>query len=435
MPVELLIIVFLSVINGVFSMSEASVFASRRARLQRMAERGSNGAKAALHIIDEPNRFLSTVQVFITLIGIVGGAFGGATIANEIADALRDTPLAPYADALGFTLIIIVTTYLSLIVGELVPKRLALRSPERIAALIALPMQFLSKLTAPIVKLLSLSTDVVLWLLGARESEEALVTEEEITTMIQQGVEAGVFEESEQDMVESIFRLGDRRINSLMTPRTEITWINIEDTLEEQQRVMIDNPYSRYPLCDGDLDHVVGMVEAKHVVAALFGGKPLNFRALAIEPNYVPESMAASKVLDLFRKTGVHMALVIGEYGGLEGLVTAQDIFDAIVGESEEPQVIQRTDGTWLLDGTMSVDELKDYLEVESLPGEHDRYQTLSGFVMTELGHIPKASDTFEWGSYRFEVVDMDGMRVDKVLLSRLPPEGDEAVPTTDPAP
>jgi putative hemolysin len=433
MPVEILIIVLLAVINGLFSMSEAAVIASRRARLQQMAERGSSGAKAAIRISDEPNRFLSTVQVFITLIGIIGGAFGGATIAEEIADALRGTSLAPYADALGFTIIVLFTTYLSLVIGELVPKRLALRSPERIAAFIAAPMYTLSRLASPIVTLLGISTDAVLRLLGMYEREDAPVTEEEITTMIQQGVEAGIFEEAEHDMVEGIFRLGDRRISSLMTPRTEIVWLNVQDSLEENQRKMLDGAYSRFPLADGDLDHVIGVVETKDMLAMLFTGKTLDLRALNEEPIYVPETMTAAKVLELFRERGVHMAFVIGEYGGFEGLVTVQDILEAIVGESgEEMEVVQRKDGSWLLDGMISIDDLKDHLEVKELPGEFVRFETLSGFVMAQLGDIPNEGDSFEWNGFRFEVMDMDGMRVDKVLVNSLPPvtsDGEQIAP------
>lgn len=429
MPLEILIIVLLTIINGVFSMSEAAVIASRRARLQQMVERGSSGAQAAIEISEEPNRFLSTVQIFITLVGIIGGAFGGATVAQEIADSLRGTPVARYADAIGFAVVVLFTTYLSLVIGELAPKRLALRSPERIAALIAAPMQTLSKLASPIVKLLSISTDAILRLLGMYESDDSPVTEEEITTMIQQGVEAGIFEEAEHDMVEGIFRLGDRRISSLMTPRTEIVWLNIQDSLEENQKKMMGGQYSRFPLCDGDLDHVLGLVEAKDMLATLFAGKPLDLAALNEEPIYVPEAMTSAKVLELFRESGVHMAFVIGEYGGLEGLVTVQDILEAIVGEGgEDAEVVQRKDGSWLLDGLLSVDDLKDHLEVDDLPGEIGHYETLSGFIMAQLGHIPKEGDAFEWSGFRFEVIDMDGMRVDKVLVNAVPAaeSGDE---------
>lgn len=428
MPLEILIIVLLAVLNGIFAMSEAAMIASRRARLQQLAERGSSGAETAIKIAEEPNRFLSTVQIFITLIGILGGAFGGATVAEEIADALRETSFAPYADALGFAIIVLFTTYISLILGELVPKRLALRSPERIASLIAMPMQMLSKLAAPIVKLLSVSTDAVLWLLGSRETEESAVTEEEITIMIQQGVETGVFEASEQGMVEGIFRLGDRRVSSLMTPRTEIVWLNLHDSREENRRKMVESGFSRFPVCDGDLDHVVGLIQAKDILARIFTNEELDLKPIVIDPIYVPESVSASKVLELFRERSLHMAFVIGEHGGLEGLVTTQDILEAIVGEPEVQEAVQRKDGSWLLDGMMTVDDVKDQLDVAELPGEYDRFETLSGFVMAQLGDVPKEGDSFEWGNYRFEVVDMDGLRVDKVMVNVIPP--DETVQT-----
>lgn len=428
MPLEILIIVLLAVLNGIFAMSEAAMIASRRARLQQLAERGSSGAETAIKIAEEPNRFLSTVQIFITLIGILGGAFGGATVAEEIADALRETSFAPYADALGFAIIVLFTTYISLILGELVPKRLALRSPERIASLIAVPMQMLSKFAAPIVKLLSVSTDAVLWLLGSRETKESAVTEEEITIMIQQGVETGVFEASEQDMVEGIFRLGDRRVSSLMTPRTEIVWLNLHDSREENRRKMVESGFSRFPVCDGDLDHVVGLIQAKDILARIFTNEELDLKPIVIDPIYVPESMSASKVLELFRERSLHMAFVIGEHGGLEGLVTTQDILEAIVGEPEVQEAVQRKDGSWLLDGMMTVDDVKDQLDVAELPGEYDRFETLSGFVMAQLGDVPKEGDSFEWGNYRFEVVDMDGLRVDKVMVNVIPP--DETVQT-----
>lgn len=428
MPLEILIIVLLAVLNGIFAMSEAAMIASRRARLQQLAERGSSGAETAIKIAEEPNRFLSTVQIFITLIGILGGAFGGATVAEEIADALRETSFAPYADALGFAIIVLFTTYISLILGELVPKRLALRSPERIASLIAMPMQMLSKLAAPIVKLLSVSTDAVLWLLGSRETKESAVTEEEITIMIQQGVETGVFEASEQGMVEGIFRLGDRRVSSLMTPRTEIVWLNLHDSREENRRKMVESGFSRFPVCDGDLDHVVGLIQAKDILARIFTNEELDLKPIVIDPIYVPESMSASKVLELFRERSLHMAFVIGEHGGLEGLVTTQDILEAIVGEPEVQEAVQRKDGSWLLDGMMTVDDVKDQLDVAELPGEYDRFETLSGFVMAQLGDVPKEGDSFEWGNYRFEVVDMDGLRVDKVMVNVIPP--DETVQT-----
>ena len=416
---ELLIIVVLLILNGIFSMSEAAVIASRRARLQQLADKGDAGAKTALKITDDPNRFLSTVQIGITLIGILLGAFGGATMASQIAALLADTPLAPYAGTIGFALIVLLTTYLSLIIGELVPKRLALRSPERIASLVAPPMRVLSRITAPVVTLLSVSTDAVLVVLGARELDEPPVTEEEIKGMLRQGVEAGVFEEAEHDMVEGIFSLGDRRIGTLMTPRTEVYWLDVNDPPEENRDKLLSSEFSRLPVCDDDPDHVLGMLHSKDLLAQLLSGKPLDIRAATTEALFVPMSMTASKVLDLFRETGKHIALVIGEYGGMEGLVSIQDILEEIVGEVEEEEhAVQRDDGSWLLDGMMSIDDFEEMFDIEEAPGAHEGYETLGGFMLSLLGNIPKAGDELDWESLHFEVLDMDGNRIDKVLIT-----------------
>ena len=420
---ELIILLFLTILNGLFSMSEAAIIASRKARLQQMIEKGDAGAEAALKLSEDPNTFLSAVQIGITLIGILSGAFGGATIAGQIAAALRDTPLARYADAVGFGLIVLLTAYLSLIIGELVPKRLALQSPERIASTIARPMQVISVITAPIVKLLSASTNIVLLLIGARKSDEPPVSEEEIKAMIQEGIEAGVFEESEHDMVEGIFRLGDRRISTAMTPRPDITWLNLEDTAEENRAKIIASDYSRFPVCDSDPDHVVGLLQTKDLLSKMLDGGEFDLRSVMREPLFVPESMSASKVLDLFRESATHLALVIDEYGGLKGLVTIQDILEEIVGDvEEEEQPVQRADGSWLLDGMTSVDDFKELLDIDEIPGENDDFETLGGFIMMQQGKIPEVGEAFEWRSFRFEVVDMDGNRVDKVLVTAVAP-------------
>lgn len=429
---ELLIILLLIVINGVFSMSEAAVIAARKARLQQLAEKGSHGAQMALDLAQEPTRFLSTVQVGITLVGVLTGAFGGATIAQQIAKLLQPTALAPYADAIGFALVVIVTTYLSLILGELVPKRLALQSPERIAAAIARPMQMLSVATSPLISLLTGSTNAVLYLLGVRPSDEPPVTEEEIKTMMQQGIEAGVFEEAEHDMVSGIFRLVDRRAVSLMTPRTEVYCINLRDSDDEIRTRIKECSFSRLPVCDGDTDHVVGILEAKTLLARLLAGEPLDIGTVMIEPQVVPENMPASKVLDLFRESGRHLAIVIDEYGGMAGLITMQDLLEEIVGDVEEndPQATRRDDGTWLIDGLISADDFIRLFALDDLPGAHDAFTTLGGFVMAQIGDIPQVGNTFDWTRLRFEVMDMDGNRVDKVLVSEIEPPEAEPIPT-----
>jgi len=429
---EILILLVFIVLNGVFSTSEAAVIAARKARLQQLAEKGDKGAQTALVLAQEPIRFLSTIQVGITLIGIITGAVGGASIAAQIADLVRPTPLGQYADAIGFGVVIVVTTYLSLIIGELVPKRLALRFPEQISAMVARPMNLLTRMTSPLITFLTLSTDFVVFLLGVRASEEPPVTEEEIKTMMQQGIEAGVFEEVEQDMVSGIFRLGDRRAVSLMTPRTTAYWLNMRASEDEIRTKIKESIFSYMPVCDGDTDHVVGLLSAKKFLSRMLAGDSFDVEAAMDAPQFVPESMPAAKVLELFRKSGQHCAIVIGEYGGMEGMITMQDLLEEIVGDVEEsaPQSNQREDGSWLIDGLMPIDDFKKMFSLEEMPGEHDHYTTLGGFVMTQLGKIPTASDQFDWTKLHFEVMDMDGNRVDKMLVSEKIAE-----PVPEPAP
>lgn len=421
---ELLIILGLSVLNGMFSMAEAAVIASRRARLQQAIDKGDVGAKVALDLSENPNRFLSTVQIGITLIGILSGAIGGATVGQAIANFIKTSvpSLAEYADAIGFGVIVIITTYLSLIIGELVPKRLALGSPEKIASTVAPPMRLLSRLTSPIVSFLGASTDAVLWLLGKSQVEETPVTPDEIEAMIEQGVQAGIIEEIQQDMVAGVFKLGDRRISTIMTPRPEVVWLNLNDSPEETRKKIAESDYSRFPVCEGDLDHVVGLLQTKDMLSRMFDGGDSDLRAVMRKPLFVPESMTADKLLDMYRESSTHIAFVIDEYGGLEGLVSIQDVLEAIVGDvEEEDEPVVREDGSWLLDGMTTIDDVKDLLDIDAIPGESDQFETLGGFIMAHEGKIPKPGDVFEWNKLRFEVMDMDGNRVDKVLITRVP--------------
>jgi putative hemolysin len=426
---ELIIIFALAVINGIFSMAEAAVIASRKARLQQAIDKGDTGARVALALADNPNRFLSTVQIGITLIGILSGAIGGATVGQSIADAAeRIEFLAPYADAIGFGVIVLITTYLSLIIGELVPKRLALAAPERIASVIAAPMRLLSRLTSPVVTFLGASTDAVLWLLRAHRIEETPVTSDEIEAMIEQGVQAGIIEETAQDMVAGVFKLGDRRVSTLMTPRPDVIWLDVEDEYPLNYRKITNSDYSRYPVCEGDLDHVIGLVQTKDLLSQMLAGEGFDLRKAMHPPQFVPESMNANKVLDLFRESGTHIAFVIDEYGSLEGVVTIQDILEAIVGDVEEAdEPIKRADGSWLLDGITTIHDLEDLLEIDTIPGAGDHFETLGGFIMAHQGKIPKAGDAFDWRDLRFEVMDMDGNRVDKVMVTR---RADPTTPT-----
>jgi putative hemolysin len=425
MTFEVIFILILILANGLLAMAEIAVISARKARLQQRADDGDEQARAALDLANDPADFLSTVQIGITLVGVLAGAFGGATIASQISNWVAGfPPLAPYSAAIGVGVVVLLITYFTLVLGELVPKRLALNNPERIASLMAAPMRTLSKLTSPLVRLLSFSSNLVLRLLGAKPSGEPPVTEEEIKVMIEQGTQAGVFAEAEQDMVQAVFRLADRRVGTLMTPRTEVVWLDLEDTLEENQRKIFGSAHSRFPVAQGSLDHVVGVVLAKDLLSSCITGKTLDLQEVLLSPMFVPESMPALHVLEQFRESRIHTALVIDEFGGFQGLVTLFDILESIVGEIpdagdiSELEVTQREDGTWLVDGMLPVDELKEIFHLSALPGEErGYYQTVGGFVMMSLGRIPVASDHFVWSGLRFEVVDMDGLRVDKVLI------------------
>ncbi|MEH2319781.1 hemolysin family protein [Nostoc sp.] len=422
---EILIILVLIIANGVFSMSEMAIVSARKVRLQQLANQGDAKAKVALKLAESPNHFLSTVQVGISLIGILTGAFGGATIASRLAIYVKRVPLlAPYSDPLSFGIVVLLITYFSLIVGELVPKRLALNNPERIASIVAIPMQALAAIASPVVFLLSASTDLILRVLGITASTEPQVTEEEIKILIEQGTEAGTFEEAEQDMVERVFRLGDRPVSYLMTPRPDIVWLDLDDSAEENRQKMVDSAYSRYPICQGGLDNVLGVIPVTDLLARSFRGEPLDLTIGLRQPVFVPESTRGLKVLELFKQTITHMALVVDEYGVIQGLVTLNDIMSEIVGDvpstdgQDQPQAVQREDGSWLLDGMLPVEEFLELFGMEEWQSEErGSYQTLGGFVITNLGRIPAAADYFEWQSMRIEVMDMDGNRVDKVLV------------------
>jgi putative hemolysin len=423
---EILVILILIIANGVFAMSEMAVVSARKARLQEIAERGDVKARAALELANSPNRFLSTVQVGITLIGIMAGAFGGATLSTKLAGAIDQIPLlAPYSQAIGFGVVVLTITYLSLIVGELVPKRLALKSPEKIAANIAVPMRWVSAIAYPVVHLLTTSTEAVLRLLGANEpSDEPLVTEEEIKVLVRQGAEAGTFEAAEQDMVERVFRLGDQRVSSLMTPRLDIVWLDLNDSAEMNRQKMIESRHSRFPVCQDTADNVLGVAHVTDMLVQSLSGQPLDLPAILRQPLFIPEGTHALKVLELFKQFSTHIALVVDEYGVLQGVVTLNDVMEVIIGDvpfadqPHESPAIQREDGSWLLDGMLPIDKFKEILTIEELPGEErGNYQTLGGFVITQLGRIPTSTDHFEWEGVRFEVMDMDGNRVDKVMV------------------
>jgi putative hemolysin len=426
---EAVAIFLLIILNGIFAMAEIAIVSSRKTRLQQWADEGDARARAALDLANAPNHFLATIQIGITLVGILAGAFGGATVARELALGLEDLPVVgPYSGSISLAVVVLAITYLSLIVGELVPKRLALNNPERIASRMASPMRALARLASPAVYVLGLSTDALLRALGMGPSVEPPVTEEEIRALIAQGTQAGMFEEVEQEMVERVFRLGDRRVSAVMTPRTEIVWVDSDASLEEIQQTLAESVHSRFLVAQGSLDNVLGVVHAKDLLLHFLRGQPLDLAAMLQQPLYVPESMRALEVLELFKRSATHIALVIDEYGGIQGLVTPSDILEAIVGdlpepgEQVEPLAVEREDGSWLLDGMLPIDDFKELFHLHRLPGEDQGvYQTLAGFVIMQLGRIPSVSDHFEWEGLRIEVVDMDGNRVDKVLVMLTP--------------
>ena len=425
---EITLIIILIIANGVFALSEIAIVSSRKVRLEKRAEAGSRGAKAALELANSPTQLLSTVQIGITLIGIFTGAFGGATLAKALAVYLKSIPLlAAYSDAASLFIVVSGITYLSLIIGELVPKKIALSNPEPIAAFIAIPMGFFSRITAPIVWVLSKSTEGMLALLRVKESSEPPVTEDEIKVLMEQGGEHGVFERAEMDMVERIFQLGDMRVNALMTPRTQVDWLDIEDTAEQNYRVLVESGHSRFPIAKGSLDDIVGVIYTKDLVAKGAMSENLELEDSIRNPLYVPKSMKAIKVLEMFKQTGMHIAFVIDEYGGFLGLLTIKDILEQVVGdlpsihEHYDPDIVEREDGSWLVDGMLPIDDLKELFDLEELPGEDkDNFQTLGGFITSYLGYIPTAAEVFEWNGLRFEIMDMDRIRVDKVLVSKI---------------
>jgi len=422
---EIILILLLILANGAFALSEIAVVSARKARLQNRADEGSSGAKAALHLANDPGRFLATVQIGITLVGILAGTFGGATLSKHLANAISQIPpIAPAASFLSVAIVVLAITYLSLIIGELVPKRVGLANPEGIAAAVAKPMRILSRLSRPAVWFLEKSSDFVLRLVGYRPEPMMPVTEEEIKVLVQQGREAGVFEKAEEQMVKGVFRLADRTVLAIMTPRTQIDWLNINDPTALHQERINSSPRSRFPVARDSLDNVVGIAEAKRMLGACISGSTVNLESVLERPVFVPDSMSALGVLDKFKTAATHTALVVDEFGSVVGLVTPYDVMEAVVGglpteqEPEDAMAVQRDDGSWLIDGMMPLDELKDLLDVASLPGEDPgSYTTIAGYVVAQFGHLPAAGEKFEASGWAFEVVDMDGRRIDKLLI------------------
>ncbi|HRW47953.1 MAG: HlyC/CorC family transporter [Caldilineaceae bacterium] len=421
-------LILLLIANGFLSMAEMAIVSSRRPRLQTLADDGKPGAARALALAEEPGDFLSTVQIGITAIGIFTGAFGGATLSVPVADLIARVPaLASYAQPIAVFLVVLVTTYLSLIVAELTPKRIALNNPEQLAAVVAGPMTFLARLAHPLVVLLNRSSEWLARVLGVRPSGAPAVTDEEVRIMLQQGAQTGIFEPIEEEIVTQVFRLSDRRASAIMTPRTDIDWIEVGQSEQEIRDLIMESSHSRFPLAEAGLDHVVGVVFVRDLLLQRMTGATADLQSIARPALFLPESMTALDVIESMRESRSHMALIINEYGGLEGLVTINDIVEAILGSVEElgpeddMEIVEREDGSWLVDGMLSVDEFQDYFRVPDLPARDELdYQTVGGMIMAILERVPAVGSHVRVDGLRLEVVDMDGRRVDKVLVQKV---------------
>ncbi|GAB3271328.1 hemolysin family protein [Larkinella harenae] len=422
---ELAIILFLVILNGVFSLSEIALVSSRKARLETDARNGDRRAEEALKLAESPNRFLATVQIGITLIGILTGIFSGDSLTNQISAFVTQFPLLqPYANSIAVTITVIFITYLSLVLGELVPKRIGLSNPEGIAKFIAGPMNMLSRLTSPFISLLAFSSDLIIKILNIKPNASA-VTEEEIKSLIQEGTSGGVIEEIEQEIVQNVFQLGDRRITSLMTNRQEIVYLDLEATVEENRQSIIEHRHSHYPLCRGGVDEMIGLVNSKD-----FLGKDLNDQLTRLEDIkrdllYIPENNMAYQVLERFRERRQYVGIIVDEYGGVLGMVTLNDIVDALVGDISdtnefEYEIVDRGDGSYLIDAQIPFDDFLDYFNiVMQNRRELTGFDTLGGFALQIIKDIPKTGETFTWQEYQFEIVDMDKSRIDKIMVTK----------------
>ena len=424
---EILIIALLLIINGLFAMYEIALVSARKSKLEEVAKGGRKGARTALVLLEEPEKVLSAIQVGITLIGIVSGAYGGLTLSHDLADALKNIPwLALHAQSVSVVIVVGVITYLSLIVGELVPKTIALNHAEAIAAGLSPLMNVFSSVTYPVVLILSISTRWVLRLFGIQTGRETPLTEEELKLVLKKGSESGVIEKEESEMINEIIRFGDKRASALMTPRVDVQWIDITETEEKILHEALASPHPRMLVCEENIDQIKGVVNVKDVLSFYINHHRLRLADIMFEPLYIPEQVQALKVLEMFRSTKKHFGVVVNEYGSTEGIITLHDLTENIMGDlpaaydDRNPEVFRRDDGSYLIDGSMKVEDVEDLLRVYSLFDDEDErpdINTLGGLAMYKLNRIPKTGDRFELSGYRFEVVDMDGNRVDKLLV------------------
>ena len=421
---EFFIILMLVILNGIFAMAEIALVSSRKARLEEKANKGNKGAKTALLLLQKPEEFLSTVQVGITLVGVIAGAYGGVAWANDVSLFFQQfDSLKEFAVEISYVIVIGLITYLSLIIGELVPKSMAYNNPEGIAIALAPVMRMLSIVATPVIRFLSFSTKIVVSIFGITPKNEPPVTEEELKILIEQGSQFGSIEKNETEMIKSIFRFGDRKAYSIMINRQDIVWIDVNDSIEDTKETVYNSNYSRLPLGDESLDKIIGIIKVKDFFRLSEKGNELNLREFAIQPLFIPENLPAIKILERFRETKIHIAIVINEYGSTEGMITLHDLIENIFGELPERHevfetpIFEREDGSLLIEGSLLIDELKEKLNI---PFEHpEEYSTLGGYMMFKLNKIPQIGDKFVSENFKFEVVDMDGKRVDKVLIEK----------------
>jgi putative hemolysin len=437
---EVAIILLLVLANGIFAMSEIAVVAARKIRLQQRAEEGDRRAQAALDLANAPAQFLATVQFGITLVGVLAGAYGGARLSLPLADLIGSIPaLARYADPIALGLVVAAITVLSLILGELVPKNVALQYPETIAAWVAKPMIWLSKIGGPFVRALTGVTTLIMRVFGLKGRAQGGLTEDEIRAVISEGAETGVLEPAEESIVQRVFQLGDQRAAAIMTPRVDIEWVDVDTTPDELREFLASHNHTQFVACQDDLDNVLGTVRSADLLPAVLRGGDINLRELVREALFVPDSMRAFQLLEAFRASHKHVAIVMDEFGAVEGLVTVTDLLEGLVGalpgDAAEARgaFVARGDGSWLVEGSVAMDDVAAKFDLQVPQEETGAYHTLAGFVMARLGHIPRTADRFEWGPLRFEVVDMDGRRVDKVMVSRVP--SPQSPPTAPPSP
>ncbi|MDX2221833.1 MAG: hemolysin family protein [Rhodospirillaceae bacterium] len=430
LALEIAFVVLLTLLNGVLAMSELAVVSSRQSRLSALAKRGNRGARVALALAADPGRFLSTVQIGITLVGILAGAISGATLADRMGDWLDTLPgIAPRGDAIAIGVVVLAITYLSLIIGELVPKRIAMAHPERVAATVARPMKIVSIVAAPAVWLLKISTEAVLRLLKLDQQRPSQVSEDEVRAMIAEGTRIGVFVPQEREMIEGVLRLADRTVRSVMTLRNQIDWVDISADHETVAATLVDSPYSRLLVCHGSVDRALGIIQTKDALRRALRNRPIRLKEVMVPIVAVHESTPVLRLLDQFRHKRVHLLAVVDDYGVTEGIVTPTDILKAIagnvpgLGEATSPQMTRREDGSWLVDGLMAIDEFEDRTGLVGVRGD-GAYSTVGGFALHRLAHVPAPGDAFAFNGARFEVVDMDGRRIDKLLVS-LPPQGE----------